>query len=132
MFQAHFNQILNPEHPLVRLAGKIDWPRFDAAFTDSYCEELGAPTNRSNWIVAARLLKDNPYDGHTLTETLEATESITGVDVSDAYVDKGYRGSCRRRFVLRCAPGSPGRSFHTEYHAGRKSTPCECGFFRDD
>lgn len=51
-----------------------------------------ATTNCSNWIVAARLLKDNPYDGHTLTETLEATESITGVDVSDAYVDKGYRG----------------------------------------
>ena len=51
-----------------------------------------ATTNRSNWIVAAKLLEDNPYDGHTLTETLEATKSITGVDVSDVYVDKGYRG----------------------------------------
>jgi len=51
-----------------------------------------ATTNRSNWIVAAKLLEDNPYDGHTLAETLEATESITGVDVSDVYVDKGYRG----------------------------------------
>jgi len=47
--------------------------------------------------VAARLLKDNPYDGHTLNETLQAAESITGVDVSDAYVDKGYRGhGCQR------------------------------------
>ncbi len=51
-----------------------------------------ATTNRSNWIVAARLLEDNPYDGHTLTETLEATESITGVGVTDVYVDRGYRG----------------------------------------
>ncbi len=51
-----------------------------------------AATNRSNWIVAARLLEDNPYDGHTLTKTLEMTESITGVGVTDAYVDKGYRG----------------------------------------
>ena len=51
-----------------------------------------ATTNRSNWIVAAKLLENNPYDGHTLTETLEATESITGVGVSDVYVDKGYRG----------------------------------------
>jgi IS5 family transposase len=56
-----------------------------------------ATTNRSNWFVAARLLKDNPYDGHTLTETLEATESMTGVEVSDVYVDKGYRGhGCER------------------------------------
>lgn len=51
-----------------------------------------ATTNRSNWIVAARLMENNPYDGHTLTTTLEATESITGVGVTDAYVDKGYRG----------------------------------------
>ena len=51
-----------------------------------------ATTNRGNWIVAARLLEDNPYDGHTLAESIEAVESITGVGVTDAYVDKGYRG----------------------------------------
>jgi len=51
-----------------------------------------ATTNRGNWMVAAMLLKDNPYDGHTLVETLKAAESITGIHVSDAYVDKGYRG----------------------------------------
>lgn len=53
-------------------------------------------TNRSNWIVAATLLKNNPYDGHTLAETLDAAESITGMTPTDAYVDKGYRGhGCR-------------------------------------
>lgn len=51
-----------------------------------------ATTNRSNWIVAARLLPGNPYDGHTLAETLAAAESITGMAITDAYVDKGYRG----------------------------------------
>lgn len=51
-----------------------------------------ATTNRSNWIVAAKLLEGNPYDGHTLAETLTAAESITGVEPTDAYVDKGYRG----------------------------------------
>ena len=51
-----------------------------------------ATTNRSNWIVAARLLENNPYDGHTLAATLEAAESVTGVGITDAYVDKGYRG----------------------------------------
>jgi len=51
-----------------------------------------ATTNRGNWMVAAKLLPNNPYDGHTLVETLTAVEKTTGVTVTDAYVDKGYRG----------------------------------------
>jgi len=51
-----------------------------------------ASTNRGNWMVAARMLPDNPYDGHTLAETLTTVESVTGVGVTDVYVDKGYRG----------------------------------------
>jgi len=51
-----------------------------------------ATTNRSNWIVASTLCENNPYDGHTLAATLSATEHVTGVAVTDAYVDKGYRG----------------------------------------
>ena len=51
-----------------------------------------ATTNRSNWFVAAELMAGNPYDGHTLAATLSAAETNTGVAVSDAYVDKGYRG----------------------------------------
>jgi len=51
-----------------------------------------ASTNRGNWMVAARMLPDNPYDGHTLAETLSVVERITGVGLTDVYVDKGYRG----------------------------------------
>ncbi len=51
-----------------------------------------ATTNRGNWIVAASLMEDNPYDGHTLTDTLMAVEHVTGMAVTDTYVDKGYRG----------------------------------------
>jgi len=51
-----------------------------------------ATTNRSNWMVASRLMKDNPYDGHTLAKSMAAAESVTGVAITDAYVDKGYRG----------------------------------------
>ncbi len=46
-------------------------------------------------MVAAQLLPDNPYDGHTLTDTLTAVQAVTGVAVTDAYVDKGYRGHGR-------------------------------------
>lgn len=31
IFQAHFDQLLDPKHPLVILANKIDWKRFDLA-----------------------------------------------------------------------------------------------------
>jgi len=51
-----------------------------------------ATTNGSNWVVASRLMANNPYDGHTLAETLAGVESVTGVALTDAYVDKGYRG----------------------------------------
>jgi IS5 family transposase len=51
-----------------------------------------ATTNRRNWFVGATLCEGNPYDGHTLNETLDHVQRITGVPVSDVYVDKGYRG----------------------------------------
>lgn len=34
LFQSQFAQLLNLDHPLCRLAGSIDWNRFDAAFAD--------------------------------------------------------------------------------------------------
>lgn len=49
-------------------------------------------TNRGNWIVGVDLCKGNPYDGHTLTQALATVERTTRVKVTDAYVDKGYRG----------------------------------------
>ena len=51
-----------------------------------------ATTNGDNWVVASRLMENNPYDGHTLATTLAVVESITGIAITDAYVDKGYRG----------------------------------------
>ena len=34
LFQAHFDQLLNPGHELILLANQIDWPGLDA----SYCQ----------------------------------------------------------------------------------------------
>lgn len=51
-----------------------------------------ATTNRGNWIVSAELCRGNPYDGHTLAQAITSVEANTGIGVTDAYVDKGYRG----------------------------------------
>ncbi len=47
LFQAHFDQLLNPKHELVQLAGKIDWDRFEAAFAGCYASDMGAPGKAS-------------------------------------------------------------------------------------
>ena len=44
------------------------------------------------FVVGARALPGNPYDGHTLAAQIGQTERITGVAVERAYVDRGYRG----------------------------------------
>jgi IS5 family transposase len=44
------------------------------------------------FVLHARALPDNPYDGHTLGDVIEGTERLTGCPIERAYVDKGYRG----------------------------------------
>jgi IS5 family transposase len=44
------------------------------------------------FILHARALPGNPYDGHTLKGILEETQALTGRQVERVYVDKGYRG----------------------------------------
>ena len=51
LFQAQFEQLLNLDHPLCVLAGKIDWSRFDAAFADCYCPDTGAPAKAIRLLV---------------------------------------------------------------------------------
>jgi len=53
-------------------------------------------TNRrapgGQFVLHAKALPDNPYDGHTLRDVIEDTETLTGCAIERAYVDKGYRG----------------------------------------
>ena len=44
------------------------------------------------FVLHARALPDNPYDGHTLRDVIDRTEALTGCAIEQAYVDKGYRG----------------------------------------
>lgn len=60
------------------------------------CKVSIATTNRRShggqFVLHAKALPGNPYDGHTLAEVIEETEALTGCAVERAYVDKGYRG----------------------------------------
>ena len=44
------------------------------------------------FVLHAKALPGNPYDGHTLGSIIDATEKLTGCAIERAYVDKGYRG----------------------------------------
>jgi len=55
-----------------------------------------ATTNRrckgGQFVLHAKALPGNPYDGHTLADVIEETQALTGREVERAYADKGYRG----------------------------------------
>jgi IS5 family transposase len=44
------------------------------------------------FVLGARVLPGNPYDGHTLADQIAQTEHLTGIEIERAYVDRGYRG----------------------------------------
>ena len=44
------------------------------------------------FVLQAKALPGNPYDGHTLRAALDDTQRLTGRQIERAYVDKGYRG----------------------------------------
>jgi IS5 family transposase len=44
------------------------------------------------FVLHAKALPGNPYDGHTLRNVIKGTEALTGRQIARAYVDKGYRG----------------------------------------
>lgn len=60
------------------------------------CKVSIATTNRrckgGQFVLHAKALPGNPYDGHTLAEVIEETQALTGREIERAYVDKGYRG----------------------------------------
>jgi IS5 family transposase len=55
------------------------------------CKVSVAATSRGGWFVGAMAVHNNPYDGHTLTETLSQVERIV-CSPEHAFVDMGYRG----------------------------------------
>ncbi len=75
LFQAHFDQLLDPDHELVQLANQIDWPSLDAAFGDCYRPDIGAPAK------AIRLMVGLHYLKYTFNESDDAGGSLGGESI---------------------------------------------------
>lgn len=57
------------------------------------CKVSLVSTSKDSWIVGVQAIHGNPYDGHTLKESLDQAEVITGWRPEHAYCDKGYKGA---------------------------------------
>ncbi len=57
------------------------------------CKVSLATTSKGNWIVAASALHGNPYDGHTLEQTIQKMEHLCCRKPKMIFCDLGYRGT---------------------------------------
>lgn len=57
LFRSRLSQILNPDHPLLILAEKIDWARFEATIDACYASEIGRPGISTRVMVGLLYLK---------------------------------------------------------------------------
>jgi IS5 family transposase len=76
LFGARLSELLNPEHPLYVLAGRIDWSQFDAAIDACYADELGRPGVNTRLMVGLLYLK-HAFD--------ESDESVVARWVENPY-----------------------------------------------
>jgi IS5 family transposase len=49
-------------------------------------------TSKESFVLAAKSLPGNPYDGHTLQACMDQATRVTGIAPKEAYADRGYKG----------------------------------------
>jgi len=76
LFQAHFDQLLDPSHERILLANQIDWPSLDVVFADCYRPDIGAPAKAIRLMIGLHCLK------HTFNES---DESVVARGVENPY-----------------------------------------------
>ncbi|WP_342271839.1 hypothetical protein [Candidatus Tisiphia endosymbiont of Parasteatoda lunata] len=69
------------------LAKKLD------SVTQFCCKYTVVVSGRRNFVLSAKSFHNNPYDGHTLQQSFEAVENVTGIKIKKSFVDLGYTGS---------------------------------------
>jgi IS5 family transposase len=66
------------------------------------CKVAMVTSSIKNWVLAIDALHGNPFDGHTLKQSLEQVKRITGWQPLNAYCDRGYRGAGKDITDTRC------------------------------
>ena len=58
------------------------------------CKVSVVTTSRRNFILGSKAIHNNPYDGHTLSESLDQVERLnpSKTKIKDVFCDQGYRG----------------------------------------
>jgi IS5 family transposase len=56
------------------------------------CKVSFVLTHKEGIILSAKAIHGNPYDGHTLKDVIKNAESVSEAEISNIFVDKGYRG----------------------------------------
>lgn len=59
------------------------------------CKVAMVSSSRDNWILAIDAVHGNPFDGHTLKDSLKQVKQITGWQSLHAYCDRGYHGAAK-------------------------------------
>ena len=52
------------------------------------CKVGMVTTSKDNWAVGIEALHGNPYDGHTLTQSIKQMERIVGCQPNDIFCDR--------------------------------------------
>jgi len=55
------------------------------------CKVGVAATSKDNFVIGVKAFHGNPYDGHTLNESVSQAERLGGFTAKEIYVDMGYR-----------------------------------------
>jgi transposase, IS5 family len=64
-------------------------------------------TSKESFVLAAKSLPGNPYDGHTLQACIEQATRVSGIAPKEAYADRGYKGhGCNTDFFKVWISGS--------------------------
>ncbi len=56
------------------------------------CKVSVATSSKDNFVVGAQAFHGNPYDGHTLNESIKQVERLAQFRAKEVFVDLGYRG----------------------------------------
>jgi len=76
LFRTELSKIINPGHPMVRLAKAVNWDRLDEVFGRTYCPDNGRPGISTRLMVALHYLK--------------YTFNLSDEDVVEGWVENPY------------------------------------------